>query len=127
MRITIPERLAALLLAAEGLGLLIVVGGELTALVSGESGSLPTAVALLVLSAIGAAAVLAFAVAVWRGASWGRSGGIVAQLLILSIALGMLTGLGADPGIALALALPAVVILVLLVLAARAAAARATD
>ena len=48
------------------------------------------------LTAVGAAAVLAFAVAIWRGQSWGRSGGIVTQLLILAVALGAVTGAYAD-------------------------------
>ncbi len=73
------------------------------------------------LTLVGAVAVLAFAVAIWRGRSWGRSGGIVTQVLILAVALGAATGAYAHPSTALILAVPAVAALVLLVLAARAA------
>ena len=58
----------------------------------GDTDSIESAIALLVLTAVGAVAVLAFAVATWRGQSWGRSGGIVTQLLILAVALGAVTG-----------------------------------
>ena len=69
----------------------------------------------------------AFAVAVWRDGSWGRSGGVVAQLLVLSIALGTLTGEGADTRLAATIAVPAIVGLVVLIAAARAAGRRARD
>ena len=74
------------------------------------------------LTAVGAAAVAAFAVALWRGRSWGRSGSIVVQLLILAVALGAATGAYAEPIVGLALAAPAVVALILLILGARRAA-----
>jgi hypothetical protein len=76
---------------------------------------------------IGAAAVLAFAGAVWRGASWGRSGGIVTQVLALAVVLGALTGPQPNPAAAVALAVPAVLCLVLLVVGSRAAARRLRD
>ena len=81
-------------------------------------------VALLALTVIGAVAVAGFAIAVWRGGSWGRSDGVVVQLLVLSVALGTLTGEGADTRLAATIAVPAVVGLVLLIVAARAAGAR---
>ena len=94
---------------------------QLWALIAGDTDSLESAIALVVLTAIGAVAVVAFAVATWRGLSWGRSGGIVTQLLILAVALGAVTGVYAEPMIGLALAVPAVVTLVLLVIEVRAA------
>ncbi len=39
----------------------------------------------------------AFAVGIWRGWSWGRSGGIVTQLLIIAVAIGAMTGACAEP------------------------------
>ena len=97
---------------------------QVVALASGDTGSIESAVALVVLTLVGAAAVLAFAVAIWRGQSWGRSGGIVTQVLILAVALGAATGAYADPSTALVLAVPALVVLVLLVLAVRDAGRR---
>ena len=127
MRIASSERAAAVLVGLEGLGLVMLVGWQLVALVSGDTESVSSAIALLVLTAIGAAAVVAFAVAISRDASWGRSGGVVTQLLVLAVALGALTGQYAHPLIALALAAPAVLGLILLIAGSRAAARRRGD
>lgn len=126
-RIASSERAAAVLVGLEGLGLVVLVGWQLVALVSGDTDSVSSAIALLVLTAIGAAAVAAFAVAIARDASWGRSGGVVTQLLVLAVALGALTGQYAHPLIALALAAPAVLGLILLIAGSRAAARRRGD
>ena len=121
MTSSLAARLAAIVLAIEGAGVLVLAAWELIALVSGDTTSAASSLALLVLTALGAVALVAFAVGVWRGRSWGRSGGIVAQLLLASVALGTLTGPGARPGVAVALVVPAAVGFVLLVQAARAA------
>lgn len=126
-RIASSERAAAVLVGLEGLGLVVLVGWQLVALVSGDTESVSSAIALLVLTAIGAAAVVAFAVAIARDASWGRSGGVVTQLLVLAVALGALTGQYAHPLIALSLAAPAVLGLILLIAGSRAAARRRGD
>ncbi|MCP2637465.1 histidine kinase [Microbacterium sp. HD4P20] len=125
MRTNVSGRVAAVLVALEGLGIVALAVWQIVALVSGDTGSIESAIALVVLTVVGAAAVLAFAVAVWRKLSWGRSGAIVTQLLILAVALGAATGAYADPAIALVLAVPAVVALVLLVLAVREASSGA--
>jgi hypothetical protein len=119
MRTNLSGRVAAVLVALEGIGLAGLTVREVAAIVGGDTDSIGSAIALAVLTLVGAAAVVAFGVAIWRGQSWGRSGGIVTQLLILSVALGAATGVFADPAIALALAIPAVIVLVLLVLAVR--------
>lgn len=121
------ERFAGALVAIEALGVAALVGWQVVALAAGDTVSLSSAIALVVLTAIAAVAVGAFAFAVFRGESWGRSGGIVVQLLLLAVALGAVTGTFADPGVALVLAAPAVVGLVMLVLAVRAAAARVRE
>lgn len=121
MRTTVVERTAAALLAAEGAGLLVLLGWQIVAIVTGDSDSVASAVALVVVTALGALAVLGFAVATWIGQSWGRSGGIVTQLLVLAVALGAATGDYAHPATALALAIPAIVVAIFLVAAARAA------
>lgn len=124
MRDIIAHRIAGFLLALEGIGLLILVGWQVVALVGGDTGILSTALALLVLTLAGAAIVLAFAGATWRRVSWGRSGGIVTQLLILAVALGAATGAYAQPFSALVLAVPALVVLATLIWATRTSAPR---
>jgi hypothetical protein len=121
------ERMAAVWLALEALGILLLAVWEIVALVTGDTDSAVSSIALLALTVIGAAAVGGFAAAVWRGGSWGRSGGVVVQLLVLSIAIGSLTGPGADAAFAAVLATPAAMGLILLILAARAAGHRARN
>ncbi len=115
----VSGRLASILVALEGLTIAALVIWQVAALMRGDTVSIESALALIVLTAIGAVAVLSFAVAIWRRQSWGRSGGIVTQLLILAVALGALTGVYAHPATGFALAAPAVVTLVLLILAVR--------
>ncbi|WP_405373255.1 MULTISPECIES: histidine kinase [unclassified Microbacterium] len=124
MQTTGTERTGAAYLALEALGVAALAAWQLVALVSGDTDSIASSVALLALTAVAAAAVTAFAVAVWRGGSWGRSGGIVVQLLILAVAGGSLTGPDGDPATAAAIALPGLVGFVVLIAAARAAAGR---
>ncbi len=118
------ERFAGAVLAAEALALVTLAGWQIVALVSGDAADLASSLALIVLTALAALALGAGAVAVWRGVSSGRSGGIVAQLLILAVALGAATGQYAHPAVAAAIAVPAVLGIVLLGLAARDAARR---
>ena len=127
MRTTVLGRVAAVLVALEGVGIAALVVWQVAAVAAGDTDSLESAIALIVLTAVGAAAVIAFGVAVWRGRSWGRSGGIVTQVLILAVALGAATGAYAEPASALGLAVPAVVVLVLLVLAVRDAGRQLRD
>lgn len=123
-----PIRLAAAaLLGLEALGILALAGWQTVALIGGDTDSVVSSIALIVLTVIGAAIVGAFAVATARDVSAGRSGGIVTQLLILSVAIGAVTGEWASPGIAILIAVPAVIGLVLLVLAVRAGAPRRRD
>ncbi|QIG38268.1 histidine kinase [Microbacterium sp. 4R-513] len=119
MRTNPAARVAAVLVGLEALGLFAVVAWQIAALAGGDTDSATSAIALIVLTAAGAVLLAAFAIAVWRGQSWGRSGGIVAQVLILAVALGAAMGAYAHPLTGLALAVPAVVTLVFLVLAAR--------
>lgn len=116
-----PARVAATIVALEALGLLALAGWQLVALISGDTGSVATAVALLVLTLVGAAAVGAFAFGTWRGSSWGRSGAVVTQILILAVALGAITGAFADPTVAGILAIPGIAGLIALAVAARSA------
>ncbi|GAA2067516.1 histidine kinase [Microbacterium hatanonis] len=119
--------LAAAVLALEAAGALALVVWQIAALVEGDTVFLTTALALIVLTVVAAGALGAFAVATARDQSWGRSGGIVVQILILAVALGALTGIGADPLTALAIAAPGAIGLVLLVAAVRRAAPERPD
>lgn len=119
-------RLAVGLLGLEALALLALSGWEITALIRGDLVSWSTSIALLVLCLLATVGVAAFAVAVLRGRSWGRSGGIVTQVLIFAIAIGAVQGETAHWGIALALAAPAILAFVALILAARDASPRSS-
>jgi hypothetical protein len=118
---------AATLLGLEALGILALAGWQVVALIGGDTDSVVSSIALIVLTVIGAAIVAAFGLATARDASAGRSGGIVTQLLILSVAIGAVTGEWAAPAVAVIIALPAVIGLVLLILAVRRAAPRRRD
>ncbi|KQR21134.1 hypothetical protein [Microbacterium sp. Leaf151] len=123
-----PIRLAAsALLGLEALGILALAGWQVVALIGGDTDSVVSSIALIVLTLIGAAIVGAFGVGTARDASAARSGGIVTQLLILSVAIGAVTGEWAAPTAAALIALPAVIGLVVLVLAVRRAAPRRRD
>lgn len=82
---------AAAILALEALALLVFGIIELGGLGAGDAASLPTAIALIVLTLIGAAALAAFAVGTRAGKSWARSGGVVFQVLAVALALASLT------------------------------------
>ncbi|MBS1906781.1 MAG: hypothetical protein JST33_09490 [Actinobacteria bacterium] len=116
---------AAALLFLEAGALLVITLIEVFGLSSGAASSLPAAWGLIGLSAIGAVGIAGLAVAVLRGKSFGRSGGLVVQ--ILGIATG-LSAIGAQPfpaAFVLGLVIPGALGGVLLILEARRAAAEA--
>ena len=82
---------AAAVLAIEGAALLVFALIEVFGLGAGDASSLPTALALIVLTLIGAVALVAFAIGTRSGRSWARSGGVVFQVLAIAIALASLT------------------------------------
>jgi hypothetical protein len=116
-------RAVAVLVGLEALGVVAVAVWQVVALAGGDTESTMSAVALIVLTVLGAIAVGAFAVGIWRGWSWGRSGGLVTQLMIAAVAVGAMTGTDAHPLIGVALIVPPVVVFVLLIVVARRAAA----
>lgn len=118
------ERVGATLLALQAVGVAALVGWEVVSLATSPVASVPSSLALIVLTAVGAFALGGFAWAVWRGDSWGRSGGIVLQLLIIAVGFG--TFGGSEQGVMVGVVLIAlgVVTGVTLVLAVRAAARR---
>jgi len=121
MRTNTVGWIAAVLVALEGIWILVLAGLEVAALAAGDTDAVASAIALLVLTVLGGGIVIAFAVAITRGRSWGRSGAIVTQVLIFAVALGAGTGTWASPGPAVLIAAPAVVTFVLLLFAARSA------
>ncbi|WP_417562254.1 histidine kinase [Microbacterium sp.] len=108
-----------MVLAVDAIGVLVLAIWQVLALLAGDVESAASAIALIVLTVVGAAAIGAFCVGVLRDSSWGRSGGIVTQLLVLAVALGAVTGAYAHPLIGLALAAAGLVGLVPLVLEVR--------
>lgn len=119
MRTRTIATMAAFLVGLEGVAILALAGWQLVAVIAGDTASIASALALLVLTLVGGIAVLAFAVAIYNGRSWGRSGAIVTQVLILAVALGAATGDFAHPLTAALIAAPAALTFVLLILAAR--------
>ena len=79
-----------------------------------EPSSYATAIALLVLVAIGAIWVVTVAVGSLRQASWSRAAAIVWQILQVSIAVGAFQGLFARADVGWVLLVPAVTIVGLL-------------
>ncbi|WP_156762198.1 histidine kinase [Microbacterium karelineae] len=122
---TPATRVAVALLALEAAALVVLAGWQVVELFGGQLASIATSIALVVMTLAAAAAVAAFAFAVWTGRSWGRSGGVVAQVLIFAVAVGAVQGGAAHWGISALLAAPAVVAFVALILSAKGAAPRA--
>lgn len=115
-------RAAATLLSIEALGLAALAIWQVVELITAETTSIASAIALVVMTLMAAAAVGAFSYGVAAGRQWGRSGGIVTQVLVFAVAVGSVTGAYPHWGIALALALPAVIGFVLILRAAKDAA-----
>ncbi|CAN7367477.1 MULTISPECIES: hypothetical protein [Microbacterium] len=110
---------AAAVLALEAVALLVFAVIELAGLGAGDAASLPTALALIVLTLIGAAALVAFAVGTRVGKSWARSGGVVFQVLAVALALASLTLQPIAWTFTLGVGLPGLVGFVLLISSAR--------
>jgi hypothetical protein len=125
-----PSRLtiaAAAVLALEAAALLVVTLGEVFGLSSGAAASLPSALGLIGLSAVGAVGLAALAYAVLRGRSFGRSGGMVVQILAIAVALSALTVRPFPVLFVLALLIPGAIGAVLLFLLTRRADAEQQD
>lgn len=91
MRRSGSATLAAAVLALEGVALAVLALGELLALGAGDASSMASGVALIVLTLLGAAALIAFALGTLRRLSWARSGGILFQVLGIALALASLS------------------------------------
>jgi hypothetical protein len=110
---------AAAVLAAESVVLLVFTVIELAGLGAGDVASLPTALALIVLTLIGSAALAAFAIGTRVGKSWARSGGVVFQVLAVALALASLTVQPVSWAFTVGVGLPGLLGFVLLISSAR--------
>ncbi|MBS0025660.1 hypothetical protein [Microbacterium paraoxydans] len=110
---------ASAVLAIEAAALVVFAAIELVGLGAGDAASSTTAIALIVLTVIGAAALVAFAVGTRTGRSWARSGGVVFQVLAVALALGSLTLQPVPWAFVLGLAIPGVAGFALLISSAR--------
>lgn len=118
---------AAAILAIEGAALVVFALIDLFGLGAGEASSLPTAIALIVLILIGAAALFTFAVGTRRGLTWARSGGVVLQVLAIALALASLTVPPITWAFVLGVGIPALVGFVLLIASTRTEARLAAE
>ncbi|MGO2518923.1 MAG: hypothetical protein ACTH8F_02270 [Microbacterium sp.] len=110
---------AAAVLALEGAALAVVAIAQLFGLGAGDAAILPTAIALIALTFVGAGALFAFAVGTRRGRAWARSGGVVLQVLAVVIALNSLTVQPVPWMFVWAVGLPGLIGFVLLIASAR--------
>jgi hypothetical protein len=120
VRSPIPALAAAAILALEALALIVFALIEIVGLGSGDAASLPTAIALIVLTLLGAAALVAFAIGTRTGRSWARSGGVVFQVLAVALALASLTIQPVQWVFTLAVGVPGLLCFALLIAATRA-------
>jgi len=116
---------AASVLALETVALFVITLMEVFGLSSGAATSLPSALGLIGLSAVAAIGLAALAVAVLRGRSFGRSGGMVAQILAIAVASSALAVRPFPAVFVLSLLIPGIVGAVLLFLLTRRAGAEA--
>ncbi|MGW8484209.1 hypothetical protein ACWGJP_13845 [Microbacterium sp. NPDC055903] len=112
-------RAAAAVLALEGAALVVIALGEMLGLGSGQAAILTTGIALFVLTLIGAAALIAFAVGTLRGRSWARSGGVVLQILAIILAGAAMTLSPVNWPFVVGVGAPGVLGLILLLASAR--------
>lgn len=118
---------AAAVLALEGAALVVVALIDLVGLGAGEAASLPTAIALIVLILVGAAALFAFAVGTLRGQMWARSGGVVLQVLAVALALAALTVQPVAWAFVVGVGIPGVIGFILLIASTRREAPRGDE
>jgi len=104
----------SVLLVVEAVAVVALLVWLIVDLLTMRPSSFATAVALIVLVAIGAAWLTAIAIASLRRAPWARASAIVWQVLQLSVAVGAFQGLFARPDLGWALLVPAITVIGLL-------------
>ncbi len=119
MRLHPAGIIAAIIVALEGIAVLALAVTQVIAMTAGDTAEIATAIALLVLTIVMGVGMLAFAWGILRGETWGRSGGIVTQVLVFAVGLGAATGGYAHPGIGFMIMVPAIAGFAAIILAAR--------
>ena len=102
------------LVAAECVLLLVATGYLIIELLVDTPASVPSAIALTVLTALSATFLAVVVVNILRGRAWTRGATIVWQVLQIAVAVGCFQGIFARPDIGWALLLPSIVVIVLL-------------
>lgn len=102
------------ILALEAAALVAIVVWLLIEILTDQPDSFASAIALLVLTAIGALWVVMLAVGAFRMAPWVRGGAITWQVLQIAVAIGCFQGFFARPDLGWALLVPALVVIGLL-------------
>lgn len=105
---------ASALVALEGLFVAVLAARLGLALVTGDTRSLVTSVALFALVAAAAVWVIYVAFSLLRGKRWSRSGGVFWQLVQLAVATGSFSGQFGSQAIGWSLIIPSVAVLSLL-------------
>ena len=105
---------AAGLVALEGVFVGVLAARLGLALVTGDTKSLVTSVALFALVAAAAVWVIYVAFSLFKGKRWARSGGVFWQLVQLAVATGSFSGQFGSQAIGWSLIIPSVVVLALL-------------
>ena len=103
--------IAAAVVALEGLFVGALAARLAIALVSGDTRSLVTAVALFALVAAASVWVIFVAFSLFRGKRWARSAGVFWQLVQLAVATGSFSGQFGSQAIGWALIIPSVLVL----------------
>ena len=106
--------IAALLIGLEGLFIGALAARLGLALVSGETKSFVTSVALFALVAAAAIWVIFVALNLFRGKRWSRSAGVFWQLIQLAVATGSFSGQFGSQAIGWSLIIPSVLVIGLL-------------
>lgn len=105
---------SALLVALEGIFVGALAARLGLALLSGDTRSLVTSIALFALVAAAAIWIVFVALNLFRGKRWARSAGVFWQLVQLAVASGSFSGQFGSQAIGWALILPSVLVLALL-------------
>lgn len=113
-RLPIPSFILAIVLTLEALLLTVIALWLVIELFADHPQSFPTAIALVVVTALAAIGLAALAVAAFKEKSWMRGAALTWQILQLVVAVGAFQGLFSQPQIGWALAIPALVAIVAL-------------
>jgi hypothetical protein len=106
--------LLVVLLFAESALLIAAAVYLVVQVITDGSGSVVSAIALTVLTAVGAAALFAVARGVLAGRAWTRSAALVWQIIQGAVGIFALQGEGSRPDVGWGLLIPAIVVVILL-------------